>query len=221
MEQLTNDTIEMLSSNSSRPTSDMISPCKCIDPASSSKQTALNSNNGLLITCKDQLLGDVNVSQVLNFFLVAMGSDQLVGELILSNTSLSRVPDEIRLFSNLNYVDLRYNQITFIPSGSIKFPADQVNAPGKIDLSFNRIKSMERGAFQGKSVLFIISIYQLNKLYQFNGGRIMAISLYENQLTRFDADVFQSVLQMMSQDSKSQGINIDDSIYSRYYTYVI
>ena len=149
LEQLTNDTIEMLNSNSSCPTSDMIAPCKCIDPSVSNKQTIIYS--GLLITCKDQLMGDVNVSQLLNFFLVAMGGDQLIGQLILSNTSLSRVPDEIRFFNNLNYVDLRYNKITIVPSGAFKFPTDRVIAPGKIDLAFNRIKNIERGAFQGTS----------------------------------------------------------------------
>ena len=43
-------------------------------------------------------------------------------------------------------------------------------------------------------------------------GQILVISLYENRLTRFDADVFLSVLQAMSQDSRSQGINLDDSM---------
>lgn len=59
-----------------------------------------------------------------------------------------------------------------------------------MDLSFNRINRVEKGAFQ---------------------GQFLVISFFNNRLTQFEADVFQSVLQVMSEDSRSDGINIDRS----------
>ena len=149
-------------------------------------------NNGLIINCKDEMMGDPVISQILNLLLqtaVDDRGDNLIGQLILSNNSLSKVPDEIRLFHNLTLVDLRFNNIRSVASGSFKFPR-QVRIPGKVDLGFNRIKNVEKGAFQ---------------------GQYLTIALDHNRLTRFDSSVFKSVLQSISRDNRSQGINIEHS----------
>ena len=83
-------------------------------------------NNGLVVDCRDQKLGDVNISQFLNFFLVASMGD-VVGELILSNNRLSKVPAEIRFFTSLSYVNLRNNEIGSVESGTFIFPDKGTN----------------------------------------------------------------------------------------------
>ena len=138
-------------------------------------------------------MGDSVISQILNLLLqtaVDERGDNLIRQLILSNNSLSKVPDEIRFFHNLSLVDLRFNHIRSVASGSFKFP-HQVQIPGKVDLGFNRIKIVEQEAFQ---------------------GQYMTIAFDHNRLTRFDSSVFKSVLQSMRRDNRSQGINIEHSM---------
>jgi Leucine-rich repeat (LRR) protein len=154
-------------------------------------------------------MGDAITSQILNFLLqtiptaidVDVGIHQhFIGQLILSNNSLSKVPDEIRQFNHLSFVDLRFNHIRSVASGSFKFPMNNVKIPGKVDLSFNRIKTVEQGAFQGKYLM---------------------ISLNHNRLIRFDSKVFKSVLQDMSRVNRSQGINIEQSILFDKFIYLL
>lgn len=138
-------------------------------------------------------MGDAIISRILNLLLQTCVDDRginLVEQLHLSNNSLTKVPDEIRQFNDLSLVDLRFNHIRSVASGSFKFPLI-VRVPGKVDLGFNRIKIVERGAFQ---------------------GQFLEISLNHNRLTQFDSKVFKFVLQTMSRDNRSQGINIEQSI---------
>lgn len=61
-----------------------------------------------------------------------------------------KVPDEIRKFNHLVIVDLQFNQIRLVESGTFKFP-DKVEEPfNRIDLGYNQIARFEAGAFQGK-----------------------------------------------------------------------
>ena len=71
-----------------------------------------------------------------------------MGKIILSRNNLTEVPEEIRQFSQLSFVDLQHNQIRSIGSGAFKFP-DRVEKPGELDLSYNEISNISSGAFRG------------------------------------------------------------------------
>ena len=90
-------------------------------------------------------MGDDKISQILNIFL--QDEDKL-GKILLRNTSLSKVPEEIGQFTRLAFVDLQSNKIRSIKSGAFKFP-DIVKEPGSLDLSYNEISLIEGNAFQG------------------------------------------------------------------------
>ena len=101
---------------------------------------------GLELDCTNRPLGDDKISQILNIFL--QDEDRL-GKILLRNTSLSQVPEEIGQFTSLAFVDLSFNQIRSIKSGAFKFP-DIVKEPGSVDLGYNQIGLIEDNAFQGR-----------------------------------------------------------------------
>ena len=76
-----------------------------------------------------------------------------MGKILLRNTSLSKVPEEIGQFTRLAFVDLQSNQIRSIKSGAFKFPDILKERPdvltGVVDLSYNQISLIEGNAFQG------------------------------------------------------------------------
>jgi Leucine-rich repeat (LRR) protein len=71
--------------------------------------------------------------------------------LYLNNNSLTKVPEEIRLFKELVNVDLSFNQIDSVPTGSFDlsplFPSN--NTQRELNLNYNPLDSIESEAFQG------------------------------------------------------------------------
>ena len=119
------------------PSGKYISPCKC---------SGNGEIGGLELDCTDRPLGDDKISQILNIFL--QDEDRL-GKILLRNTGLSKVPEEIGQFTRLAFVDLQFNKIRSIKSGAFKFP-DIVKEPGSVDLGYNQIGLIEDNAFQGR-----------------------------------------------------------------------
>ena len=117
----------------------MLEPCKC---------RGKGEIGGLKLDCNDRPLGDDQISQILNIFL--QDEDKL-GQILLSNTGLSKVPEEIGQFPRLAFVDLRSNKIRSIKSGAFKFP-DIVKELGSVDLGYNEISLIEDNAFQGRPI---------------------------------------------------------------------
>jgi hypothetical protein len=126
-------------------------------------------------------LGDDKISQILNIFL--QDEDRL-GKILLRNTILSKVPEEIGQFTRLAFVDLQFNQIRSIKSGAFKFP-DIVKEPGSVDLGYNQIGLIEDNAFQ---------------------GQFLHLSVHDNRLSRFKSSVFQPVLEKMWNNTNSRHI---------------
>ena len=120
---------------------ELISPCTC-------RNSAIQ-NKGLTLDCKNQGLEGGIISRVLNHFLPV---EEKLRKIILNNNRLNKVPDEIRQFNHLRYVDLRFNQIRNIESGAIN------KVMYRVDLDHNQIYHIESGAFKGlcKSQINII-----------------------------------------------------------------
>ena len=90
----------------------------------------------------------------------------------------SRIPKTIASsFPNLNSLDITYNQIRLIESGSLAFASTQQIL--KLDLRGIQVENIEPGAFEG----------------DFTNAKIY---LSSNPLNRFDADVFKKMLQQMT-----------------------
>ena len=131
---------------SSCPLSKSITPCTC---------RGSEENGGLTLDCNNQVLGDDNISRILSTFLP---SEEKLGQILLSNNSLSKVPEEISQFTHLAYVELLVNRIRSIKSGAFKFP-DKVVKPGYVDLGYNQISLIENGAFQGSGRIWILTAF--------------------------------------------------------------
>lgn len=70
--------------------------------------------------------------------------------LFLNNNNLTKVPEEIRLFKDIVNVDLSFNQIGSVPTGSFDLsPLFPSNTQRELNLNYNPLDSIESGAFQG------------------------------------------------------------------------
>ena len=78
-----------------------IAPCVCLDGNGTDRLT-------LYLDCNNKNLDDTKLSLILNYFL-APGISPL-GALILSQNQLTKIPDQIKQFDQLNYVDLDQKQ---------------------------------------------------------------------------------------------------------------
>jgi len=121
-------------------------------------------------------LNDARISEILKAFITTPKTAPL-GRLELWTNKLTRIPDEIRLHPRLEYIYILQNEIKTIPIGAFNF-SDKLNTT-YLYLYNNQISSIEPGAFQG------------------NFGNGSVIILNHNMLTRFEAGVFQSVLEKM------------------------
>ena len=165
-----------------------ISPCLC-EEFESPIETRLS--------CDDQiLLGDVGASRVLLKMLNPASSSALT-TIHLDSAGLTRVPSELTRFARLENVHLSGNRIQSIDSGTFNFTATLK----RLDLSSNGLTRIEPGAFKGQFKLKFINCYWLcsKSLCNITGryGEGSWIILSRNNLTRFESDVFQSVLELM------------------------
>ena len=113
-----------------------IAPCVCLDGNGTDRLT-------LYLDCNNKNLDDTKLSLILNYFL-APGISPL-GALILSQNQLTKIPDQIKQFDKLNYVDLDQNKMQSVASGAITFTKLQ----NSISLGFNQLSTISPGAFQG------------------------------------------------------------------------
>lgn len=152
------------------------SPCTCYEYG--------NQPGTIYLYCGEKNLDDSRVSEILDVFLTTPGVSTL-GNLCLSTNQLTRVPDQVRLFPQLDFVWLNDNKInTSIRSGAFKFNKD---TPVKnLDLQRSQLTSIAPGAFQGVG---------------YSGSS--RIALNENNLKRFESTVFQSILEKMAPPTNS------------------
>ena len=125
----------------------------------------------LVLDCDSKNLDDQTVSRILTKFL----NDETVGPLRtlrLEYNQLTKIPDEILLFSELQEIYLYGNNIKTVLSGSLSFTATEKTVGLGI-----KIKTIEPGAFVG---LFYL-IYQIISCFLlFN-----VISIYRQLWERF------------------------------------
>ena len=103
----------------------------------------------------DQVVDDFAASRLLDWLLFK--SSKRLSRLTLSAGELSRIPEQVPLFTNLDRLDLSNNSIPMaVPALSLSF-AVPVKA---IDLSGSKIHSIAPGAFRG-----IFFLRQMNETY--------------------------------------------------------
>ena len=117
----------------------------------------------------------------------------------LKNNGLTRVPREVAFFSTrLQDVNLSGNAITSLHHRDI----DCTIVLESLDLSSNKLKTIEMRAFQGTYLHNYIhwclglNIYVIYKIAGDCGGT--KINLSRNKLTRFESAIFQPLLTQMA-----------------------
>ena len=150
----------------------------CPSPASSTQPCScqrepLFGGDKIWLNCQTLGLNDSRVNEILDSLLAPNVSPLF--RLSLQNNQLTKVPTQLSLhkFSELEYIYLDNNLIRTITKGAF----DLVTKVGQLSLESNAIDTVEPDAFLG------------------NFGPGTYIYLAFNNLTRFESDSFQSVLE--------------------------
>ena len=121
------------------PPADKLEPCKCHVFGSGDKKEGT-----LWFDCIELNLGDEKISQVLDAFISTPGVSPL-RELYLYKNNLTRIPDQVRHFTELDHVFLESNEIKTIEKGSLNFTRTLY----LFTLNDNKMITIEPGAFSG------------------------------------------------------------------------
>lgn len=109
-----------------------VSPCTCHICQS-------DGDHDLWLDCDSQRLDDVNASRILSAFI---GSQ--LREIFFFNNSLTRVPNEIRLFNSLDSLTLGNNPIQSLEPGSFNLTRKLIY----LGMDHNSINRIQPGAFK-------------------------------------------------------------------------
>jgi len=197
----------------------VVEPCTC---------TVDDDGMSLTLNCTDKNLNSnpTVVDNILDYFLDESVTKPPLGRLLLDRNDLTVVPTKIQLFDGLISVSLTENRISSIQSSTFNFTNDK-QAPKMLSLTSNRLTFIAAGAFQGSKMaklqfliidstctdmqFFIISFCWPTVHTAANYSRSV-IQLDNNALTRFESDVFQSVLEQMAPNyPSSSALTIDSS----------
>ena len=172
------------------PDSSLISPCICSDN-SDGVTTALN--------CFGRNVNDDRVNDILDVFLAPTSRASPLGNINLATNFLTKVPSQIPSFRLLQNANLAFNSITSIGNKAFSFSAAADLLDLRSDSRLTQINSIEVGAFLGiiNQNRFPIEccIIKLMKTITGNYVNTSYIYLSGNNLTRFEAGVFQPVMQ--------------------------
>lgn len=121
------------------PPPESYAPCGCgLDV------TASGVEDTIAIECFDHFLGDARISEILDAF-INTPSVSPVSTVALYRNLLTRVPEQIFNFTQLDSVFLDHNSIRTIHKNSFYF----TRSPRYVWLNNNQMTSMEPDAFQG------------------------------------------------------------------------
>jgi len=149
------------------PPAEAYSPCKCVETAFVRE---IYKPGTIYLQCYERNLSDLRLSDILDAFLTTPGVSP-VGKLGLSFNQLTKVPKQIKLLPQVVAVDLKGNNISSIESGAFNFTTLQF-----LEMQKSQVVNIAPGAFQGN-------------------GKVSSIDLRNNNFTRFEANVFQSLLE--------------------------
>ena len=120
------------------PPSANLAPCICM---------FYSGTNTSALFCAGYNLDDARVSYILNAFLSPWIAP--LTTISLHSNLLTRVPNQIRQFFKLDYVNLNSNLITAVTTGSFN-----IAVPFVLELTNNpSLTTIEEGAFQGKTII--------------------------------------------------------------------
>ena len=144
------------------PSSIFIFPCSC---KSYRPHGIPLFDNTISIDCGKKNLGDFQMSNVLNAFLVPGLSP--VNEISAPLNQLTKVPNEISKFPNLLVINLSSNRITEIPPGVFNFTSEQSI---QILLTNNNIYTVHSDAFRLPKAVGVEIILNRNQISSLPDG---------------------------------------------------
>ena len=158
------------------PNSEIIAPCTCdAYGANVVMHAPMKENTFAAMNCAFKALDDTAVSRILDAYLGTSNVSPL-RYLALDNNNLSKIPEQIPRFNQLNYLLLNKNKITSLPSGSLKFG----DTLWHLALAENPIDNLQPGAFVPEGFGFGSSVH-----------------LDHVNITRFESEVFEPLLKQL------------------------
>ena len=126
------------------------SACHCEGLQSHGINTNDTTEIAVRLSCVNGTLGDEETSKMSKAVLLSSGNHTVsIGNMLttiqLDKMQLNRIPDSLPLFTRLENVYIRNNNIQSIGSGAFNF-ATRLR---RLDISSNGLNHIEPGAFQG------------------------------------------------------------------------
>jgi len=121
------------------PPDEAITPCRCIE--------AFLYPGTVVIDCFSVSATDTTANDALDAF-VKMPDVSSVSYLYLHNNSLTRIPDQVKSFTQLKFVDFWNNKIASIGAGAFNLE-DASNPLLTLSLYDNQLTAIAPGAFKG------------------------------------------------------------------------
>ena len=113
-----------------------ISPCICVPTSTNSLNTTLT------ITCADQGIADSDMTTIVGNIPATTPLDIL----IMSNNTLTKIPDSLPQYTQLTTLSVASNAITSVATGQVALTANVV----LLDFSSNQISSIAAGSLPGE-----------------------------------------------------------------------
>ena len=126
------------------------SPCTC-ESAVFFSSYDLSLTRGYIINCGGKMLTDMKIRDILENLAVNQSEAAFTTylyQLDLSNNRLTKVPEKLRHFRNLQTIKLDSNAIRSLSSGDFDF-INSTEQAREISLTTNYLQTIEQGAFQG------------------------------------------------------------------------
>ena len=128
------------------PPTNVISPCTCSE----------YTTNTTTLNCYSHGLIDSQASDILDAYLSSPGVSPVV-VLTLAFNFLSRVPDQVKSFTQLQNAYLNSNAITSIESGAFN-ASNAANPLKELSLSYNQLTTIAPGAFKGSNFVYFFPL---------------------------------------------------------------
>ena len=125
---------------------ELISPCSCHNYGTDS------DNKYLWLDCSSQGLDDSQADRVLNLFVSLHSAASRLRLLNLRGNRLTKIPKQVRLFPNLNRLNLGSNKIYSIASNDFNFINNSARGDMELWLNNNQLKTIEPGALTGTNI---------------------------------------------------------------------
>ena len=193
------------------PQASAIAPCVCVTHlrVCSYRVCAYGAQgdpNGIAIDCSKQNLMDKDMPRIFNA-LLAPGISPVI-ELYAGSNMLTTIPKQLSNLTSTQFIDVSFNQITSLPSGSFNNPSKSFT----INLSSNQISSITSASFNFPMATYVYIQLNQNKITSIPLGLIKSFAAQAFIDINFGSNNISSISSGSFNYAQAKTVNLDFSL---------